>query len=230
MRRLKLICIPLICLAAVSVGACQSTASSDAPAGAASAAPVQPVVEFREITVPAGTTLNVALDDSVGSATSRVDEPVRAHLTRPVSIDGLVALPEGSELSGAVVEALRSARVKGRARVAIRFDALRAPDGGETYPIRTPAISREAAGTMKKDAMKIGIPAAAGAVLGGIFGGGKGAAIGAGVGGGAGAGVVMSTRGDEVAIGRGATLTVRLEDAIKVRVRTSPAAVPAAAN
>jgi hypothetical protein len=230
MRGLKLVFIPSICLVAVSVGACQGTASSDAPAVAANVAPVTPAIEFREVTVPAGTTLNVALDDTVGSATSRVDEPVRAHLTRPVTVDSFVALPEGSELSGAVVEALRSAKVKGRARVAIRFDAVRAPEGGETYPIRTPAIAREAEGTKKKDAMKIGIPAAAGAVLGGIFGGGKGAAIGAGVGGGAGTAVVLSTRGEEVSIGRGAALTVSLEDPVKVRVRTSPAAVPVAAN
>ena len=87
MRRSKLIYISFVCLAAVSVGACQGTASSDAPgAAAASAAPVRPVVAFREITIPAGTTLHATLDESVGSATSRVDEPVRAHLTRLIAI------------------------------------------------------------------------------------------------------------------------------------------------
>jgi hypothetical protein len=214
-----LICIPLF-MAAIGVAGCQSTASSDAPAAAKDTAPARPVDEFREVTVPEGTTLALALDDAVSSATSNVDDPVRAHVTRPVAVDGVVALPEGSEVSGAVVEALRSARVKGRARVGVRFDKVRVAD--ESYPIRTAAVTREAAGQMKKDAMKVGIPAAAGAVLGGILGGGKGAAIGAGVGGGGGAAYVMSERGPEVSLGRGATLSVRLAEPIKVRVRTSP--------
>ena len=217
----------LICSIGGIVGCSDSNRSAPA---SATAVPARPVEEFKEITVPAGTTLSVALDEGVGSATSRVDEPVRAHLTRPVSIDGVVVAPVNSEVSGAVVEAVRSARVKGRARVAIRFDSLRLPDGGDTYPIRTPAIAREARGTMKKDAMKIGIPAAAGAVLGGIFGGGKGAAIGAGVGGGAGAGVVMSTRGEEITLGRGAVLSVKLLDAIAVRARIAPVPVTTAVN
>src|SRR5204862_224651 len=82
---------------------CQSAANSDAPAAAKETAPVRPVEQIREVTIPAGTTLAVALDDSVGSASSRVDEPVRAHLTRAVSIDGVVALPVGAEGWRAVV-------------------------------------------------------------------------------------------------------------------------------
>lgn len=216
--RSNLICITLF-MAALGVAGCQSAANSDAPAAAKDTASAKPVEEFHEVTIPEGTTLSVALDDAVGSATSRVDDPVRAHLTRPVSVDGAVALPEGTAVSGAVVEALRSGRVKGRARVGIRFDKVRVAD--ESYSIRTAAITREAAGQVKKDAMKVGIPAAAGAVLGGILGGGKGAAIGAGVGGGGGAAYVMSERGSEVSLGRGATVSVRLAEPIKVRVRTS---------
>jgi hypothetical protein len=215
--RSNLICISLF-MAALGVAGCQGTATSDAPAAAKDTAPAPPVEEFREVTIPGGTTLSVALDDSVGSATSSVDDPVRAHLTRPVSVDGALALPEGTAVSGAVTEALRSARVKGRARVGIRFDNVRVAD--ESYAIRTAAITREAAGQMKKDTMKVGIPAATGAVLGGILGGGKGAAIGAGVGGGGGAAYVMSERGPEVSLGRGATVSVRLSEPLKVRVRT----------
>ena len=173
--------------------------------------------EFREITIPAGTALSLSLDDRVGSAISRVDDRVRAHLTRPVIVDGVTAVPERSELSGAVVEVLRSARVKGRARIAIRFDTLRAANGADTYAIRTPAIIRTTPGTLRKDALKVGIPAAAGAVLGGAFGGRKGALIGTAVGGGAGAGYVMSSRGPEIAINKGALLSVKLLDAVKVR-------------
>ena len=54
--------------------------------------------------------------------------------------------------------------------------------------------------------MKIGAPAAAGAIIGGIVGGGDGAAKGAVIGGAAGTGYVLSTRGKEVRLGKGADL------------------------
>ena len=97
----------LICAIGVVSGCGDSSRDVPTPAPAVAAQPVQ---EFKEITVPAGTALSLALNEGVGSATSRVDEPVRAHLTRPVSIDGVVVLPADSEVSGSVVEALQSAR------------------------------------------------------------------------------------------------------------------------
>jgi hypothetical protein len=219
MRRPNLVYIPAIFAMGLFVGGCQGGANSDAPAAAKDAPPARPVEEFRELTIPAATTFTVTLDDSVGSATSRVDEPVRAHVTRPVSVDGVVAVPAGSSLSGAVVEAVRSGRVKGRAHVAIRFDKLRPVADGETYTIRTGEITRTAKSEKKKDAAKIGVGAGAGAAIGALLGGGKGAAIGAGVGAGGGTAYVMSERGQEVGIARGATLTVRLTEPLKVRVR-----------
>jgi hypothetical protein len=58
--------------------------------------------------------------------------------------------------------------------------------------------------------LTIGLPAAGGAIVGGLVGGKKGAGIGALTGGGAGTAVVLSTRGRDVRVGRGATLRVRL--------------------
>jgi hypothetical protein len=219
MLRPKLIYIPAILATVLFVGGCQGAATPDAPATAKDAPPAAPVEEFRELTIPAATTFTVALDDSVGSATSQVDEPVRAHLTKPVSVGGVVALPAGSNVSGAVVEAVRSGRVKGLAHVGIRFDKLRPAKDGETYTIRTAEITRTAKSEKKKDAAKIGVGAGAGAAIGALLGGGKGAAIGAGVGAGGGTAYVMSERGQEVGIARGATVTVRLTEPVKVRVR-----------
>jgi hypothetical protein len=221
--RLKLFRISSILATTLLVAGCQGAATSGAPEttpGVKDAPPTAPVEEFRELTIPAATTFTVALDDSVGSATSRVDEPVRAHLTTPLSIDGVVAVPAGSNVTGAVVEAVRSGRVKGLAHVGIRFDKLRPAKDGETYTIRTAEITRTAKSEKKKDAAKIGVGAGAGAAIGALLGGGKGAAIGAGVGAGGGTAYVMSERGQEVGIARGATVTVRLTEPIKVRVRT----------
>jgi hypothetical protein len=222
MRRLKLIHILSVLATTLSV-ACggQSAPNSQAAASAKDAPPAAPAEEFREVTIPAATTFTVALDDSVESATSRVDEPVRAHVTKPVSINGIVAVPAGSNVTGAVVEAVRSGKVKGLAHVGIRFDKIRPAEDGETYTIRTAEITRTAKSEKKKDAAKIGIGAGAGAAIGALLGGGKGAAIGAGVGAGGGTAYVMSTRGQEVGIARGATVSVRLTEPLTVKVRTS---------
>jgi hypothetical protein len=86
--------------------------------------------------------------------------------------------------------------------------------------MQTGLIGRTAPATKKDDALKIGVPAAGGAIVGGLVGGGKGAAIGTAAGGGAGTAVVLSTRGKEVRLGRGATVLVRLVQPLTVRVRS----------
>lgn len=180
---------------------------------------VAPLPEYREVTVPAGTVLPIELRTAVGSATSNVEDPVRGTIRRGISIDGVEAIPSGSVVAGSVTEARRSARVKGRARVAFRFSTLDLPNDAERVKIRTATYAREAEGTQKRDAATIGGGAAAGAVIGGIVGGGDGAAKGAAIGGGAGTGVVLSTRGKEIALAAGTSINVKLAEPVTVRVR-----------
>ena len=173
----------------------------------------------REITIPAGTELPIVLDTSVGSKTSRVEEPVRAHLSRAVSIDGQPVLADGSIVSGVVTDATPSAKVKGRAHLAVRFDSITPRGGDERYRIETAAVGRTAPAETKKDAIKIGAPAAGGAIIGALIGGGKGAAIGAAAGGGAGTAVVLSTSGKETSLPVGSALRLRLSAPLTIRIR-----------
>jgi hypothetical protein len=168
----------------------------------------------REVTVPSGTVLPLTLDSYVASDTSRIETPVHAHLRRALYIDGVRVLPAGTRLSGFVSDAQRSARVKGRGRIAFRFTSMSVD--GDSYAVSTSRVVREAAGTKRDDALKIGIPAGAGAVIGAIADGRKGAAIGSAVGGAAGTGVVLSTRGKDVRLGRGAPVSVRLLKPVRV--------------
>ena len=154
----------------------------------------------------------------MASDTSDVEDRVTGALRRSVSVDGVEALPAGTVLVGHVTQADRSAKVKGRGRVAFRFTAIDLPGDGET-PIRTSPVFRQAAGTKRQDAAKIGGGAAGGAVLGAIFGGGSGAAKGAAIGGAAGTGVVLSTRGKEVRLPAGADLVVTLQAPLTLSVR-----------
>jgi hypothetical protein len=173
----------------------------------------------REVAVPAGTQLPIILDTSVGSASSRVEQPVRAHLSRDVRLDNEIVIPAGSELYGNVTAVRRPGKVKGRSYIAMRFTTLVPRGGSERYSVDTGRVSRTGRATKKKDAMKIGIPAAGGAAVGALVGGKKGALIGAGAAGGAGTAVVLSTRGEDVGIGRGAALTLRLASPVAVRLR-----------
>ena len=173
----------------------------------------------REITLPAGTVLPLTLDSSVASDRSRLEDDVRAHLRRAVVINGVNVIPAGSVVSGHVTSVRRPGRVKGRGYIAFRFNSLSTPDNGRTA-ISTTRVSRTAPATKKVDAMKIGIPAAGGAVIGALAGGKKGAAIGATAGGGAGTAVVLSTRGRDVRLGPGAAVSVQLLEPIRLEVES----------
>jgi hypothetical protein len=228
-----------VLLSTVSVCGCSQTSASEPPAAERAAAPADrpvaspdavtptaagpvatpaPGPDYREITVPAGTLLPVELTTSVASDSSNVEDAIRATLRQPIVVRGTELLPAGSVVSGHVTAAERSARVKGRGRVAFRFTTIDPPGRAERLSIRTATISRLAPATKKQDAAKIGGGAAGGAIIGGILGGGDGAAKGAAIGGAAGTGVVLSTRGKDVRLGRGARVTVRLTEPLTVRV------------
>lgn len=200
----------------------ESAVAAGAPAGASSLAPrasvaeAPPTPKFREVVVPAGTTLRVRLRNALASDTSAVEDPVRATIEAPVTIAGAAAVPSGAELTGTVTSVQRSGKVKGRASLAFQFDRLNAWD--QRYDVQSARVSRQARATKRKDATKIGIGAGAGALVGAIAGGGKGAAIGTAVGGGAGTGVVLGTRGEEVRLPAGTVVTTKLAAPVTMRV------------
>lgn len=196
-------------------------AERPAESASASAAPVPAVAKYRELTLPAGTVLPVELTTAVASDSSHVEDAVRGRLRRAVTIQGSEAFPTGTAVSGVVTAAERSARVKGRARVAFRFTAIDPPGDAERLSMRTDTVSRLAPATKKQDAAKIGGGAAGGALIGGILGGGDGAAKGAAIGGAAGTGVVLSTRGKEVRLAPGTPVSVRLASPLTVRIRVA---------
>jgi hypothetical protein len=187
-----------------------------APATSAPAAPAAP--RMMALDVPQGTELVLTLDTSVSSETAKPEQRVRATVAKPVIIDGVVAIPDGAEVTGTVVEAQRAGRVKGVASIAIRFNEVTIAK--TPYRIATSRIAREAEATKGEDATKVGIGAGVGTAIGAIAGGKKGAAIGAGIGGGAGAGAVLATRGKEVTIPSGTTLRTRIQEPVTI---TAPA-------
>ena len=200
--------------AAGASGAASATPGAETRGEAPADAKKEAVITTMPMDVPSGTELVLTLDTPVSSETAKVDQPVRATIAKPVVVSGMEVIPKGAPVTGAVVAAERSGRVKGRASIALRFNevtVMKTP-----YRITTARIAREAAATKGEDAKKIGIGAGVGTAIGAIAGGKKGAAIGAGIGGGAGTGAVLATRGKEVSIPAGATLRTEITETVRI--------------
>ncbi len=56
------------------------------------------------VLVPKGYPMEIRLDDTLDSRTSRAGERVRARLAKPITASGVVVLPEGTRVAGAVTE------------------------------------------------------------------------------------------------------------------------------
>jgi hypothetical protein len=160
--------------------------------------------------------LMVTLVTPLASNTSKVEDQVKGTLAKPIVVSGTTVLPAGAELSGSVIDAKASGRVKGKASIAMRFNRLNVRN--ENHRIQTAQIAVEAGSSTKSDAKKGAIGAGAGAIVGGIAGGGSGAAIGGVIGG---AGTVLATKGKEVELPAGTLLSTRLLEPIKVLVPIS---------
>ena len=207
----------VVALSVTTIGPSPDTVKASAdPVNWSARADTSSALAVREITIPAGAVLRLRLASPVSSVSSRVEDPVHATVQRAVVVNGVTVVPAGASVSGYVTEARRSGRVKGRARVGVRFTTLHV--GGSNYRIRTASVTRTAPATKKTDAEKIAIGAGAGAIVGAIADGKKGAAIGSAIGGGGATGVVLATRGKEVALPRGTVVTTRLAGPVRVRL------------
>ena len=180
-----------------------------------------PPLRTTTVTVPAGEVLDVEFTNSLASNTSAPGDSFRARVAHDVMADGEVAIPAGSEILGEVTEAVPLRRVGGQARLALRFTDLVLPSGA-TVPIQASFV-QQGRNETRKDAATIGGGAAAGAVLGRILSKGnrgKGTVIGAIIGAAAGTAIASKTPGEEVVIPSGTTVSLKLDDSVRVKVQT----------
>jgi hypothetical protein len=206
--------------AASNPGAVASNAAANpgaAPANTAGAGAAPPA-PLRVFTIRSGAQISIFTAKELSTKTVRDGDLFTASLARPIVDGDWVIAKRGATVQGVVVNSDPGGRVKGRASMTVKLRSLQLADG-RTVDLSTNSYTKEAKGTKKKDAMKIGIGAGIGAAIGAIAGGGKGAAIGAGAGGGAGTGLVLATRGDPAVIPSESQLTFRLKGPITVTKR-----------
>jgi hypothetical protein len=164
--------------------------------------------------VAAGTALPITLEQALSTKTAQPEQAVAARLAEDVVVEGDVLLPAGSEVLGHVVTAVRSGRVKGKARLVVSFDQVRVE--GKTYRIDATGFDVTAGSSKGKDAKIAGGAAAAGVLIGAIADGGEGALKGGLIGGAAGGAAVLATRGVEVELPAGSRYKIELRKSLRL--------------
>ena len=180
--------------------------------------PQQQQPAFRNVTVAAGTTIPVRMTQTLDSATTQPDTTFSGVVAADIVVDGLVAIPAGSNISGHVDAVQEAAHFKGASLLTISLTGINRR--GEHLAVASEPYSVQGKGRGTNTAEKAGGGAAIGALLGGIFGGGKGAAIGAVTGGGLGAGSQAITRGQQVQIASESVVRFHTTAPFTVSVRT----------
>ena len=170
--------------------------------------------------IPAGTTIEVRIVESLTSEKVQVGDIFHATLTEPLVIEGREMYPKGADVAGRVTEAHASGRLSDPGVLALEITQI--SYNGRTTPVRVEPYTLRGESHTKSNATKIGGGAALGAVIGAIAGGGKGAAVGTVVGAGAGTGVAAASGKKDATIESEALL------AFVVSADPPPAATPQA--
>jgi hypothetical protein len=189
----------------------------------------KPPLPDATITVPAETHIPVNLENAINSKTAYPGQSIYCRTIFPITVDNRIVIPVGSYVKGEVTQVVKPGRIKGKAKLGIRFDSLTLPNG-VTQPLRASLSSFGGSGqegfnrkegkiegqsTKGQDAGKVAQTTITGAEIGslaGISGGHtlRGLGIGSAAGAAAGAIWVMAGRGKQIYLPPGTSLELQL--------------------
>lgn len=182
-------------------------------------------VTSGRVVLDEGTEFRVRLLQTLSTSRNERGDSVVAELIEPVTLDGDLALPEGTRLHGSITHLKRAGRIRGRAEMTLQFSEMELPND-QTIAAAATVVGieeradeevKEGGGTIQapgekgEDAKKVGTSAGIGALIGILSGGGSGAKTGAIVGGAVGLGGVLATRGSDLVLQTETELLVRLD-------------------
>jgi hypothetical protein len=168
--------------------------------------------------VPAGTELQVKLDQSIATDRTTSGDPFQASVAEPVLIDGKTVIPKNALVKGQIVSVRESGRLAGVARLRLELKSVEV--NGTEYEIRTSDYARRGGNHKKRNWAIIGGGAGGGALIGAIAAGGKGALIGGPIGAGAGIAAATLTGKKDFVMPAETLLTFELVDPVSVQVRS----------
>ncbi len=176
----------------------------------ASSEPVQ--VDGRMGTVPAGTELDVRLQNTLSSETAAVEQRFEATTAVDVRQGNRVVMPAGSRVRGVVSGVEKAGRLERTGRLTLSFDSIVV--NGREHDIRATATQVFESGGIREEAGTAGVGAGIGGIIGGILGGVKGAVLGAVIGAG---GAIGATDGKDITLPAGSYIRIRLDTPVTVR-------------
>ncbi len=202
--------IPTLALAAL-VGCSSANVQSSPAPERANAIPTDATA------LPAGTTFEVEMDETVGTENSKVGDEFRAHVDDAVvATDGSTVIPEGARVTG-IVTGLAEAEDDNPAVIRLDFTTL--GFDGRTYSLDASIVDVDVGiwDSVRGAGKEAGIGAAAGAALGAIIGGDLlDILVGGALGAGAGTAIALGLD-DDAALPKGANLTIRTNERLALR-------------
>src|SRR5580658_4892627 len=192
----------------------------------------KPAVEGEKptLTIPAGTTIPLALKQAISTKNAKDGDPVYAVTAFPYVVNERIVVPSGTYIQGKIERTQRGGHVKGRAEVLIHFTSMIYPNGYtvmlggtvENTPGAEKTTMKDSEGTIRQDSdtgKKVEIAAttaATGATIGGVTSGIKGVGIGAAAGGAVGLAIGMLSRGADVRLEVGSSIQMEIQREVTV--------------
>jgi hypothetical protein len=190
------------------------------PSAPANNTPPPPPPGPKKFIIDQGTQIPVRLIDPIDSEKNQTGDVFHATLNTPISTDGEVAVPAGTEVTGHLVDVKSAGKFKGQSAVALQLDSLSL--GGKSYNLQTDQYRKEGSSRGKNTAEKVGGGAIIGGIIGAIAGGGKGAAIGSAAGAGVGAGAQEISKSQQIKLPSETLLNFTLQAPITVVQAQNP--------
>ncbi|HUF31018.1 MAG TPA: YMGG-like glycine zipper-containing protein [Gemmatimonadaceae bacterium] len=210
--------IAALTMAVLATSACARSATVESTGDVA---PLPTATPSTSASLPIGTTMQVRLNNELGTASSKVGDTFTATVVNDVRAgDGTVAVASGSTIRGSVTAVESSSDATDAAVIKLAFTELSM--NGRTYPFeaRIEATDLQQQGDTRQETIqKAGIGAAAGAVLGAVLGDAemKNILVGAAVGAAAGTAISLGAGEVQGTLPVGTVLTIQSTQAVSVR-------------
>jgi len=193
------------------------------------AAENNPAQPDATVTVPSETAIPLELRNAISSKTAYPGQAIYCQTIYPITVDSRIVIPVGSYVKGTVTQVIKPGRIRGKAKLGLRFDSLTLPNG-VTQPLRATlsafagngreGFNRKEAkiegqSSKGQDAGRIARATIVGAEIGSIAGIShrrtlKGLGIGSAAGAAAGAIWVLAGRGKQIYLPPGTNLELQL--------------------